>query len=162
MTQNIHANPYQSVHESVAQSSSKKHYNNVRYVGFGLRLFATFVDVILLSSFLRLFFNYLAVPFFSEENFIRNTLVGFFIVAGYYVLFWKYLGATPGKMLFCIGIVTTEGKTLGWKHALLRFLGYILNNLTIFMGYLGYLWILFDKKKQGFHDKISGTLVIRQ
>jgi len=74
------------------------------------------------------------------------------------ILFWRFRGATPGKMLIKAKIVNAEtlapastGRLIG------RFFAYIVS--CIFM--LGFIWIAFDKRKQGWHDKLAGTVVVR-
>ena len=42
--------------------------------------------------------------------------------------------------------------------AFLRLIGYLVSGA---MFYLGFLWIAVDPRKQGWHDKIAGTVVIR-
>ncbi len=75
------------------------------------------------------------------------------------ILLWKYFQATPGKMVFKATIVdkTTGGKpSLG--QLIIRYLGYIVSMGPI--GF-GFIWIAFDKKKQGFHDKLANTVVVQ-
>jgi len=73
------------------------------------------------------------------------------------ILFWRFRGATPGKMLLSAKIVDAE--TLGpptTGQLIGRYFAYILS--SVFM--LGFIWIAFDKRKQGWHDKLAGTVVI--
>jgi uncharacterized RDD family membrane protein YckC len=75
------------------------------------------------------------------------------------ILFWRFRGATPGKMLIGAKIVTADGLAQPSTGRLIgRFLAYF---VSIFPACLGFLWIAFDKRKQGWHDKIAGTVVIR-
>jgi len=74
------------------------------------------------------------------------------------ILFWRFRGATPGKMLVKAKIVRAEdlgppstGRLIG------RFFAYFISIIPVF---LGFLWIAFDKRKQGWHDKIAGTVVV--
>jgi uncharacterized RDD family membrane protein YckC len=74
------------------------------------------------------------------------------------ILFWRYRGATPGKMAISAKIV--DAKTAGppaTGKLVLRYFAYLASTLPLF---LGFLWIAFDDRKQAFHDKIAGTLVI--
>ena len=75
------------------------------------------------------------------------------------ILFWRFRGATPGKMLIKAKIVKAEdlaqpsaGRLIG------RFFAYF---VSILPACLGFLWIAWDKRKQGWHDKLAGTVVIR-
>lgn len=75
------------------------------------------------------------------------------------ILFWRFRGATPGKMLIKAKIVTAEGLAQPSTGRLIgRFFAYF---ISIFPACLGFLWIAFDKRKQGWHDKLAGTVVIR-
>jgi uncharacterized RDD family membrane protein YckC len=67
-------------------------------------------------------------------------------------------GQTFGKMALRIKVVNEDGSPLTYGMALLRWLSYFLCDVTFF---LGYLWVAFDKRKQGLHDRVCGTVVIR-
>ncbi|HSM12970.1 MAG TPA: RDD family protein [Thermoanaerobaculia bacterium] len=70
-------------------------------------------------------------------------------------------GTTFGKRRLGLAIVTDTtrpGQGLGWGKAFVRLLGYMVNSLT---GGIGYLLIAFTSKKQGLHDMIAGTYVVR-
>ncbi len=74
------------------------------------------------------------------------------------VFFWLHYGATPGKMLMGLRVVAVaDGGPLSIKRAVLRYIGYFLSALPL---YLGFLWALWDRRRQGFHDKIAGTTVV--
>jgi uncharacterized RDD family membrane protein YckC len=73
------------------------------------------------------------------------------------LVFWKYLSATPGKM--AIGARILDVRTGGQPsnlQLLVRFAGYF---VSMFALGLGFIWIGIDRRKQGWHDKISGTVV---
>jgi uncharacterized RDD family membrane protein YckC len=81
-----------------------------------------------------------------------------FVVAT--ILCWRFRGATPGKMLVKARIVTAEGLAQPSTGRLIgRFLAYF---VSIVPAFLGFLWIAFDRRKQGWHDKLAGTVVIEQ
>lgn len=75
----------------------------------------------------------------------------------YFTYFHGSTGRTPGKRLLGLQVVTVEGTSLSFGIAFLRSVGYLVSSLVFC---LGYVWIGFDKKKQGWHDKIAGTVVI--
>jgi uncharacterized RDD family membrane protein YckC len=75
----------------------------------------------------------------------------FLVVLVYFVFFWTFIGSTPGKALLGLQIVRQVGR------ALLRFLGYWVSAIPLF---LGFIWVLFDRQHEGWHDKISNTHVI--
>lgn len=81
------------------------------------------------------------------------------LLAAFILGFWFYKSATPGKMLLSMQIVdatTFEKPTRG--QFVLRLLGYGVSFAGLL---LGFLWIAADKRKQGWHDKIAGTVVIK-
>ena len=74
------------------------------------------------------------------------------------ILFWKYRGATPGKMAISAKIVDAQtGARPATGKLVLRYFAYLASTLPLL---LGFVWIAIDRRKQGFHDKIAGTLVI--
>ncbi len=67
-------------------------------------------------------------------------------------------GQTPGKMLFKIKVVKTSGENISMLTAILReTVGKWISSIL----FIGYLWPLWDSKKQGWHDKIAGTIVVK-
>ncbi|EKF82833.1 hypothetical protein MCRH_1828 [Moraxella catarrhalis RH4] len=69
-------------------------------------------------------------------------------------------GATPGKMLF--GLQVRDAKTgqfISVPRALLRYFSYLISSVILC---LGLIWVGFDKKKQGWHDKIAKTVVVKR
>lgn len=57
-----------------------------------------------------------------------------------------------------IRVVRTDGSFLSLKHASLRYLGFLLSGFAFLFGFA---WVLWDKKRQGWHDKIAKTIVIK-
>ncbi|MBU8923069.1 MAG: RDD family protein, partial [Bacteroidales bacterium] len=75
------------------------------------------------------------------------------------ILLWAKFGATPGKMLFKVKIVDAHTLQPASTVKLIgRYLGYFISMIPLC---LGIFWVAWDKKKQGFHDKIAQTLVIK-
>jgi uncharacterized RDD family membrane protein YckC len=77
---------------------------------------------------------------------------------GYLVYFWTTSGQTLGKKVMGVKVVTTDGELVGVGKAILRIIGYAISGIVF---YLGFIWIIFDSEKQGWHDKIAGTYVIK-
>jgi len=139
--------------------------NELKYVGFWKRFLATLLDVFLILlitlPFLFLIYGSDFVQDSAEDasNSSFDILVNYILPAFVTILLWKYFQATPGKMVFKATIVdkTTGGKpSLG--QLIIRYLGYIVSMGPI--GF-GFIWIAFDKKKQGFHDKLANTVVVQ-
>lgn len=100
--------------------------------------------------------------FFKNNGFIKTIINQVFQISCLGIamlLFWMKKQATIGKM--CLSMKIVDAKTLGRpssKQLILRLLGLIVSILPLC---LGIIWIAFDPKKQGFHDKIANTLVIK-
>ncbi len=77
----------------------------------------------------------------------------------YFTYFHGIKGRTPGKMLLGLQVLSTDGTPIGFGTAFLRSVGYLVSSL-LFTIPLGFIWAAFDKRKQGWHDKIAGTVVI--
>ena len=75
----------------------------------------------------------------------------------YFTWFHGAVGQTPGKMLLGLRVVQTTGEPMTFGLAFLRWAGYLISKLA---ACLGFLWVAFDRKKQGWHDKIAGTVVV--
>lgn len=88
---------------------------------------------------------------------IALAILGAAIAIGYPVGFWVLLGQTPGKLLMGVRISLVTGQPLTVRRALLRYLGYWLSAIPLG---LGFLWVLADDRRQGWHDKLAGTYVV--
>ena len=94
---------------------------------------------------------------FSMANVLRGLFFLTFPVF-YYVYLHAMYGQTFGKMALKIKVMNEDGTSLDYRKAFLRWLGYFLCDLTF---YIGYLWAAFDPRKQGLHDKVCKTVVVR-
>ena len=137
---------------------------DVEYAGFWVRTEAALIDTILI---LIIIFPKLAL-FYGQEYWISDSffLFGFSDLMFNYVLpaiavilFWVYKSATPGKMALKLSIV--DAKT-GGKPSTAQLIGrYFAYYLSMIPFLLGIIWVGIDKRKQGWHDKLAGTVVIR-
>ncbi len=89
---------------------------------------------------------------------IFGNLLSLLVNIAYFVGFWLWRGQTPGKMLLGIKLIRMDASNVTLSVALLRYLGYIVSAAVLF---IGFIWIAFDSRKQGFHDKIADTYVVR-
>ena len=90
----------------------------------------------------------------------RNALTGLavtFMAMLYFPFFWILSGYTPGMYLMGVTVVTPEGGRISFWRAVMRLLGWY---LSAFFFFIGFLWILIDNRRQGWHDKLAGTCVI--
>ena len=123
-----------------------------KYVGFLIRFVAAIIDGVVLV-FIQAAVGR-GVPFFG------GRLVGPFVGALYSILLWvNWNGQTLGKKAMGIKVVKEDGKPLGYSEAVVRYVGYIISIIPLG---LGYFWVIWDEKKQGFHDKIAKTLVVKE
>lgn len=79
------------------------------------------------------------------------------VVIGYFTFFWTLVGYTPGKAILGLRVVKRNGEKISFFRALVRFFSYWISAIPLF---LGYFWVLWDSKRQAWHDKIAGTQVI--
>lgn len=85
----------------------------------------------------------------------------FSIIIGiaYFVYFWTQKnGQTLGHKVLGIRVVREDGKPIDIPTALIRYVGYIVSGIVIG---LGFFWVIWDPKKQGWHDKMAGTIVVK-
>lgn len=85
-------------------------------------------------------------------------LVRPFVILAYYVAFTGLRGQTPGKMALGIKVVRDDGRAPGLAFAALReIVGKAVSSVVVL---LGFLWVAWDRRKQGWHDKIARTSVV--
>jgi uncharacterized RDD family membrane protein YckC len=76
----------------------------------------------------------------------------------YHFVLWSWLGATLGDMILGIKIVREDGSPLDVSTALVRMFASFFSALVLF---LGFFWAGWSRRKQSWHDRIAGTIVIR-
>lgn len=133
------------------------------YAGFWIRVWASVIDSLLLAAVtVPLLFAIYGRAYLESDSMIAGTwdvLLNYLLPAIAIVVFWIYRQATPGKMVIHArvvdantGLPATRGQYIG------RYLGYFVSTLPLG---LGLLWVAFDPRKQGWHDKMAGTVVVR-
>ena len=151
----------------------------MEYVGFWKRCWAATIDVAILVVIMMP----LLIGIYGWEQYLQKPsgqvflglwdfLIQIVFPAIAVILLWKYRNATPGKMVISARIVDAKtGGAPSTARLVVRYLAYIVSMLppvplplptgTEWLPLcLGFLWIGIDRRKQGFHDKISGTAVI--
>ena len=138
--------------------------HEVQYIGFWWRVAATIVDSILGAIIiLPIAFQVYGEQYLWSEDLFQGPL-DFFLQLVFpaiaVILFWIWKGATPGKMAVSAKIVDAQtGGRPSPAQCLGRYLAYFVAFLPLG---LGAIWVAFDKRKQGWHDKLAGTVVIRR
>jgi uncharacterized RDD family membrane protein YckC len=144
-------------------STGKTDEQEFEYVGFWLRVLATFIDTILLMVVMVP----LLIAVYGEDALAdgvtlsgpANILLSYVLPAIVVIAFWSSKHATPGKMVIRARIVDARtGAPPKLRQHVVRYLGYFLSTFFLL---LGFIWVAFDKKKQGWHDKLAGTVVVR-
>lgn len=135
----------------------------LEYVGFWARLGATIIDILLqfVVTLPLTYAIYGRVSAPSGKIFMGfgDFLINLVLPTAAVIAFWVYLGATPGKMAISARIVDADtGAPLSISRSVVRYLGYIVSFIPFGVGYL---WIAFDRKKQGWHDKLANSVVVR-
>lgn len=130
-------------------------YGEAQFAGFWRRAAAMALDSSFFSVLLGLLlgFHYVSADYLSSEGLISSVL-SLIITVGLWVAF---LG-TPGKLLLDCQVVDADSfSPISLKQAIYRYLGYFVSLLPLG---LGFMWIAWDERKQGFHDKIANTVVL--
>ena len=132
------------------------------YSGFWIRFGASLIDIVILIAitFPMLYMIYGETLYYSEDfilggaDFIISYVMPFVAT----ILFWMYKSATPGKMAVKAIIVDFKtGNAPTIKQSIIRYFGYMVSMIPLC---LGFIWVCWDNKKQGWHDKMAGTVVI--
>lgn len=134
-----------------------------QYVGFWTRFGASIIDTIILImiTFPILFLIYGGEYFYGGEMILGwpDFIVSYVFPILAIILFWVYKSATPGKIALLAKIVDEKtGNKPSIKQSVIRYIGYYVSLIPLG---LGFFWVALDAKKQGWHDKMAGTVVIR-
>jgi len=156
--------------------------NEVRYAGFWIRFYASFLDTLFLALPVAIVIYFLSdgnwFDFSQYQQNIQMAMSGnvhaldtqpqtsikwelLFEVSVLVVtmVFWKrWRGATPGKKFVHIKIVDAKTfEDIDNKQAVTRSFGYIVSTLALL---IGFIMVAFRKDKRGLHDLLAGTVVI--
>lgn len=125
-----------------------------KYVGFWKRFVAYLFDLIFVS-----------LPYYSiiglfklDINSSIYQLMSLIVNALYFIFFWATQdGQTVGNRILKIKVIKEDGTAMNLSSAILRYVGFIFSSVILC---IGFIWVGFDKKKQGLHDKLAKTVVI--
>jgi uncharacterized RDD family membrane protein YckC len=136
---------------------------NLQYAGFWIRVAASLIDTVLLIIVIAPFLTMIyGADYWQVESVsygFWDVLVNYIFPAVAVILFWVYKSATPGKMVLKLTIVDAKtGAKPSTSQLIGRYFGYYVSAIPLL---LGLIWVGIDKRKQGWHDKLAGTLVIR-
>jgi uncharacterized RDD family membrane protein YckC len=133
------------------------------YVGFWARAWASVIDSVLVCVIVYPVLTMIyGREYFSSTSLIKGPadfLLQWVLPAVAIIVFWIARQATPGKMAIRAKIVDADtGAPMTRAQAIGRYLGYYVSILGL--GF-GFFWVGWDKRKQGWHDKLAGTVVVR-
>jgi len=120
--------------------------------GFWIRLVAYLIDGVLLYVV-----NYILGLVLQDAG----GIVSFVVNIAYFVYFWSGQGGgqTVGMRVFGLRVIRTDGSALTITQALIRWVGLLVSFLCLL---IGVIWVAFDANKQGWHDKIASTYVVKK
>jgi uncharacterized RDD family membrane protein YckC len=110
---------------------------------FWERMGAAFLDVVLVGIL---------------GGLVGGPPLGFLVALAYFAGMWTWKGTTVGGIVLNLKVVRLDGSPLTFAAALVRGLAAAFSVIVLF---LGFLWIIWDREKQGWHDRIAGTVVLR-
>ncbi|WP_140909719.1 RDD family protein [Cognatiluteimonas lumbrici] len=141
------------------------HDDQLEYVGFWPRFGAAIIDSLIIlvitgPVLIAIYgWSYYTEPSTQLVAGPADFLISWVFPAIAVILFWLYKQATPGKMAVAARVVDERtGNPISVGQAIGRYLAYFVAVLPLF---LGIIWVAFDPRKQGWHDKLAGTVVIR-
>lgn len=146
--------------------------SSLQFAGFLSRLVAFVVDLVVILTALAVFrltaqalydFFTTIVPVlrFGFVDTLLLQLGGVTASAiaqgAYFILFWTLNGQTPGMALMGLQVIHNDAVRPPLPASIIRYFGYWLS--AIALG-LGFLWVLVDRRRRGWHDILAGTYVV--
>ena len=133
-----------------------------KYTGFWPRVGASLIDtIIILAITYPILISIYGWEYFEGTDIFAgfaDFILSFVFPMIAVIIYWLYRQATPGKIAISAKIVDAKtGEKPSLQQYITRYFGYILAFLPLG---LGIFWVAWDKKKQGWHDKLAGTVVI--
>lgn len=140
--------------EPLPASASIAAYASQPYAGFWVRVLAWIIDVIIVGVIVRIAFA--ADPGIHIVGFGLGFFGGWLYEA---LLTSSSMQATLGKLVLGMRVTDLQGQRITFGRATARHFAKYLS--TAILG-IGYLMVAFTEKKQGLHDMIAGTLVVKR
>jgi uncharacterized RDD family membrane protein YckC len=126
-------------------------------VGFWRRAGAYIIDVIVLGILGSVISS--ATSGTNPTDVTASSGLTFVLDTVYFIGLWVYWGGqTLGNKALGIKVVKTDGSAVTLVTAIIRYVGLIISFAVIF---IGVIWVAFDANKQGWHDKMAGTYVVK-
>lgn len=137
--------------------------NELEYAGFWIRVGATLIDTMIMMIVLMVPLSIIyGEQYWLGGEYIHgfwDVLLGYIVPVVATIWFWLRFMGTPGKMALKLKIVDAKtGNKLSTGQAIGRYFAYLVSMLPFG---LGFIWIGIDSKKQGWHDKLAGSVVVK-
>lgn len=137
--------------------------DNYQYAGFWIRSGAVLIDTLILMLIISVPLTLIyGANYWSDELLVHGVwdlLLSYVLPIAATIWFWVRFSATPGKMALKLKVVDAKtGEKPSTGQSFIRYVGYYVSLLPLM---LGFIWAGVDKRKQGFHDKLAGTVVVR-
>jgi uncharacterized RDD family membrane protein YckC len=144
------------------------------YAGFASRVLAFSIDLLalilaLIVAFVfvkgivsifnldRLFETLFDTTGHATLRIVSSGVLSTLVACVYWIFGWTFLGATVGKIVMGLRVVGPGGSRVGFWRSLRRVIGYFIS--AFFLG-LGFLWVVFNKRRHDWADKLAGTSVV--
>ena len=137
--------------------------NDQEYAGFWVRVGAVLIDTVIILIVITFPLSLIyGQQYWLGDQYIRgfwDLMLGYVVPIVATIWFWLRFLGTPGKMALKLKIVDARtGNKMTVAQAIGRYFAYIISMIPLG---LGFIWIGIDSKKQGWHDKLAGTVVIK-
>jgi uncharacterized RDD family membrane protein YckC len=137
------------------------HCTTQRRVSLPRRLAAIFYDILLLFALLFFASMIVVVPFgITMDHPLHSLYVVYIYVVSFIFFgwFWTHGGQTLGMRAWRVRVQRHDGRSLTWRHALVRFLAAVISCAPFGAGFI---WCLFSKERLALHDILSATHLVR-
>jgi uncharacterized RDD family membrane protein YckC len=128
-----------------------------RRVGFGERLVAFLIDLLAIWAVDTALYVLLSLLLGQRGADAVGGPLLLIVGLAYFIYPWARTGQTPGHRAMGLRVVSVDGSPLTFGQAIVRYIGYWVSAIPVG---LGFLWV-FEPEKQGWHDKMAGTCVVR-
>ncbi len=138
-----------------------------RVLAFSIDLFVLIIALIVAFVFVKgiisifnlaqLFQTLFGTTGHGTLRIVSSGVLGTLVACVYWIFGWTFLGATVGKLVMGLRVVGPSGSRVGFWRSLRRVIGYFISAFTLG---LGFLWVIVNKRRHSWADKLAGTSVV--
>lgn len=131
------------------------------YAGFWIRLAASIIDnIIIMVALVPIGMLMGWNSMYSSDMTSAVDWIWQILIAAFCIFCWVKFAGTPAKRLLRLKVLDEKtGENITVVQGIIRYIGYFPSILVLF---IGLIWVAFDSKKQGWHDKMAKTVVVRE